>query len=45
MANGLLCKLSRAFQAFEQAIDIIFGRGFPSGKGKNVFMLRLHMIV
>ncbi|XP_076629959.1 mitochondrial ribosomal protein L32 [Colletes latitarsis] len=31
MANGLLSRLSRAFRSFEQAIDIIFGRGFPPG--------------
>ncbi|XP_054013798.1 39S ribosomal protein L32, mitochondrial [Hylaeus anthracinus] len=31
MASGLMSRLSRAFKTFEQAIDIILGRGFPPG--------------
>ncbi|XP_003704148.1 mitochondrial ribosomal protein L32 [Megachile rotundata] len=31
MANSLWNRLSQAFRTFDQAIDIIFGRGFPPG--------------
>ncbi|XP_078032893.1 mitochondrial ribosomal protein L32 [Augochlora pura] len=31
MASGLLRRLSHAFQTFEQAFNIILGRGFPPG--------------
>ncbi|XP_076651115.1 mitochondrial ribosomal protein L32 [Halictus rubicundus] len=31
MASGLLRRLSHAFQTFEQAVNIILGRGFPPG--------------
>jgi len=31
MAGGMMNRLSLAIQKFEQAIQTIFGRGFPPG--------------
>lgn len=39
MANGIFSRLYRAFKTFDQAIDIILGRGFPPGNKKGFFSI------
>lgn len=43
MANGILSRLYGAFKAFNQVVDIILRRGFPSGNKKDILILYLHL--
>lgn len=43
MANGILSRLYGAFKTFNQVVDTILRRGFPSGNKKDILILYLHL--